>query len=106
MQIKSTNVEEGEVVYSKLNSVVSQFLSGRIDFLGMIPQDQKLENAVRGQKLVTVETPKAISSRAFEILADNYINNEHEMITIHKGDYTVIYQFYIKKNQLSEEKIW
>ena len=94
---KVTNVEEGEVVYSKLNSVVSQFLSGRIDFLGMIPQDQELENAVRGQKLVTVETPKAISSRAFEILADNYINNEHEMITIHKGITQLFINFILRR---------
>lgn len=94
---KVANVEEGEVVYSKLNSVVSQFLSGKIDFLGMIPQDQELENAVRGQKLVTVEAPKAISSRAFEILADNYINNEHEMITIHKGITQLFINFILRR---------
>lgn len=61
---------EGAAVYTKLSSVVSRFLGGQIDFLGAIPQDTLLENAVRAQKIVSLETPAARSSRAyFEIAA-------------------------------------
>lgn len=33
------SIEEGKAMYEKLNSVVSQFLHGDLDYLGMIPQD-------------------------------------------------------------------
>lgn len=95
---KINSVEEGEVVFSKLESVVSQFLKGNINFLGMIPQDQEMENAVRGQKLVSLEKPNAISSKAFEILTNNYLNDEHEMISMHKGITQLFIEFLSRKS--------
>lgn len=95
---KVNSAEEGEGVFSKLDSVVSQFLNGNINFLGMIPQDQEMENAVRNQKIVSMENPKAMSSKAFEVLTDNYINDEHNQITIHKGITQIFINFLSRKS--------
>ena len=68
---KVNSVEEGRTVYEKLNSVVSQFLHGSLNYMGMIPQDANLEKAVRQQKIVSVVSPDTNASRAFEVLAKN-----------------------------------
>ncbi|MCI8490634.1 MAG: MinD/ParA family protein [Lachnospiraceae bacterium] len=82
---KVTSVEEGNIVFAKLNSVVTQFLKGSIHFLGMIPQDREMEHAVRSQKIISLEKPNAASSRAFKLLTDNYIHDEQKTISMHKG---------------------
>lgn len=72
------SVEEGQAVYDKLNSVVSQFLHGKLNYLGMIPQDAALEKAVRQQKTVSLMDESAKSTKAFEILAKNLMNGTHD----------------------------
>ncbi|MCI8785974.1 MAG: MinD/ParA family protein [Eubacterium sp.] len=94
---KVTSIEEGDAVFSKLNSVVSQFLKGTIDFMGMIPQDQEMEHAVRSQKIVSIEKPNAEVSKAFQILTNNFINHKHETITMHKGIAQIIINFLARK---------
>ena len=94
---KVTSIEEGDAVFSKLNSVVSQFYKGTIDFKGMIPQDQEMEHAVRSQKIVSIEKPSAEVSKAFQILTNNFINHKHETITMHKGIAQIIINFLARK---------
>lgn len=94
---KVTSIEEGEAVFAKLNSVVTQFLKGDLDFLGMIPQDMELDNAVRGQKIISLERPNAASSKAFQVLTNNYINHEHEAVKIHKGITQLIINFLARR---------
>lgn len=94
---KVNTLEEGEAVFSKLNSVVSQFLQGNLDFLGMIPQDQELENAIRSQKIVSLEREKASSTEAFRILTNNVIKGEHEQIVIHRGITQLFINFLSRK---------
>lgn len=74
------SLEEGTAVYDKLNSVVSQFLQGTLNYLGMIPQDAALERAVRQQKTVSVADPGSRSARAFEILTGNLLNGTHDQL--------------------------
>lgn len=95
---KVNSTEEGEAVFERLNSVVSQFLKGKIDFLGMIPQDSEMEKAVRNQKIISVEKPNALSSKAFKVLTSNYINCEHEAVAIHKGIAQLIINFLARKS--------
>lgn len=90
---KVNSIEEGNAVFSKLNAVVSQFLKGSIYFLGMIPQDREMENAVRSQKVVSIEKPNAPSSKAFKILADNYINHQNRTISMNGGIVQMIINF-------------
>ena len=75
------SIEEGKAMYEKLNSVVSQFLHGDLDYLGMIPQDAALERAIRQQKTVSQLEPNAKSSKAFEVLADNLMNGTHNELS-------------------------
>ncbi len=80
-----TSAEDGQMVFDKLNTVVSQFLNGNINYLGMIPQDVILEKAVRQQKTVSLSAPNSESAKAFEILAGNLLNNSHEQYIMKKG---------------------
>ena len=73
---KVSTKEEGVAVYDKLNSVVSKFLHGNVDFLGIIPTDPALEKAVRSQQVVSMSTVNAKSSKAFEQVANSLFSTE------------------------------
>lgn len=94
---KVNTIEEGDAVFAKLNSVVSQFLNGSLNFLGMIPQDQELENAIRSQKIVSLESRRAASTRAFQVLAGNFLNGEHKQIVLHRGITQLFINFLSRK---------
>ena len=78
-------LEEGQAVFDKLNSVVSQFLHGKLNYLGMIPQDAALDKAVRQQKTVSLLEPASKSAKAFEVLADNLMNGTHNQVLAKRG---------------------
>ena len=82
---KVTSQEEGQSVFDKLNSVVSQFLHGDLDFIGVIPQDEQLERAVRQQKPVSLYAPKAPSTEAYDCLARNLAQGTNEQVRIRWG---------------------
>ena len=79
------SMEEGQAVYDKLNSVVSQFLHGKLNYLGMIPADTALEKAVRQQQTVSLLEPNAKSAKAFEVLAGNLLNGTHNHVSMRRG---------------------
>ncbi len=79
------STEEGQAVYDKLNSVVSQFLHGKLNYLGMIPADTALEKAVRQQQTVSLLEPNAKSAKAFEVLAGNLLNGTHNQVSMRRG---------------------
>ncbi len=64
------NMEEGKLLFEKLDSVVRQFLDGNIKFLGAVPQDMALEKAVRQQKPVSISNPTSKSAEAFAQMAN------------------------------------
>ena len=94
---KVSSIEEGDAVFEKLDTAVTHFLRGSIDFLGMVPQDAVLENAVRNQKIVSLEKPNAASSKALKILTGNYANNEHETMAMHQGITQLMINFLSRK---------
>ena len=73
---KVNSEAEGEAVYQKLSSVVEKFLDGKLHYLGMIPADPVLEKAVRNQKMVSLSSPNARSTKAFEIISQNLITGD------------------------------
>lgn len=77
--------EEGRQLFHKLNAVVMRYLKIPIEFLGIIPQDQMLSKAVMQQTPVSIQTPGAKSSRAFEILTAVLMNKNEEQIPRRKG---------------------
>lgn len=79
------SIEDGQAVFEKLNTVVSQFLNGNLNYLGMIPQDSMLEKAVRQQKPVSLYAPTAKATKAFEILATNLMTGSHDLPVMRRG---------------------
>ena len=67
---------EGNAVYTKLSSVVERFLGGHIDYMGYIPQDPLLEDAVRAQKIVSLASPTSRSARAYFEIASKLMGSE------------------------------
>ena len=90
---KVNSIEEGKAVFTRLDTVVSRFLKGSVHFMGMIPQDREMENAVRGQKVISIEKPNAASSKAFKVLTNNYINHECNTISMHSGITQMVMNF-------------
>ena len=82
---RAQSIEDGQMVYDKLKSVVEQFLNGSINYLGMIPQDSALERAVRQQKIVSIHDPNSDSAKAFEVLTANLIDGTHHMAPMRRG---------------------
>ncbi|SFP91443.1 flagellar biosynthesis protein FlhG [Lachnospiraceae bacterium XBB1006] len=82
---KVTSVEEGDAVFAKLSSVVTKFLGGELDYIGIIPSDTAVDKAIRQQMPVTLSYPTARSSEAYRILADNIINGTHEPFEMRRG---------------------
>ena len=72
--------------------VVSKFLGGDLQYLGMVPLDLALERAVQKQQVVSLEAPSSNAARAFETLADNLLYGEQKKAVVKKG----ISQFFSK----------
>lgn len=68
--------EEGQVLYSKLNAVVSRYLKLPFTYLGAVPQDSQLSKAVMQQTPVSLQNPEAKSSLAYETIAAKLMNKE------------------------------
>lgn len=73
---KVSNEAEAEALYAKLEAVVARYLKMPISYLGMIPQDNQLSRAVMKQKPVSLDTPRARSAVAFELIAAKLMNKE------------------------------
>jgi flagellar biosynthesis protein FlhG len=68
--------EEGQSLYNKLNAVVTRYLKLPISYLGAVPQDQELANAVMQQTPVSIKNPRARSAEAYEEIAAKLMNKE------------------------------
>lgn len=73
---KAEKEEEGEVLYNKLNAVVSRYLKIPMTYLGCIPQDVQLARAVMQQVPVSMQNPTAKSSLAYEKIANKLMGKE------------------------------
>lgn len=67
---------DGEVLFEKLNAVVFRYLKIPLIYLGSIPEDVQLANAVMQQLPVSLQNPEAKSSRAFQRIAGRLLDRE------------------------------
>lgn len=67
---------EGEILYNKLNAVVTRYLKIPMTFLGSVPQDMQLSRAVMQQTPVSLQNPGARSSMAYEKIANRLMGKE------------------------------
>lgn len=68
--------EEGEILFEKLNAVVSRYLKIPLTYLGNIPDDVQLSRAVMQQLPVSLQNPGAKSSLAFQKIAARLLDKE------------------------------
>ncbi len=66
--------DEGKNVFLKLNTVSKRFLDRDLTYLGMIPQDNYLEKAIRQQKPVSMLYPDAKASVAIAKIAGELVD--------------------------------
>ena len=73
---KVVRPEDGNALFSKLNVVVQRYLKIPIEYLGYVPQDDKLSQAVMQQTPVSLANPTSRSARAYENIAAILMNRE------------------------------
>lgn len=82
---KVAGAAEGEVMYNKLETVVNRYLKLPVSYLGAIPQDYRLEDAVMQQKPVSLQSPNAKSSIAYEKMAYVLMDKEYDKSLVKRG---------------------
>ncbi|MBS1792344.1 MAG: MinD/ParA family protein [Acidobacteria bacterium] len=71
-------IGDAEQVFQSLNSAVQNFLGHRIEFLGMIPNDSHIPEAVREQIPLVQLSPDAPSSRAIRLIAKQLFSHKQK----------------------------
>ncbi len=69
------NGDEGLDVFEKLTMVSGRYLDISIDYLGAVPFDRKMHEAVRAQQVIQELYPEHRVSKAFIALADSLIDS-------------------------------
>lgn len=82
---KVSSDTEGETMYNKLNTVVNRYLKLPISYLGAIPQDHHLEDAVMQQKPVSMQSPNSKSARAYEKMAYVLMDKDYDKSLVKRG---------------------
>ena len=72
------NVKEGQILFDKLNAVVTRYLKTPMEYLGCVPQDPQVVQAVMQQVPVSIQTPGAKSSQAYERIARRLCDKAQE----------------------------
>lgn len=65
---------EGKNLFQNLSVVVNKFLSIRMEYLGIVPYDEAILRAVMQQSPVSIKMPASRSSKAFESLAGQLLD--------------------------------
>ncbi len=73
---RTHDYQDGKELFDKLNMVVQKFLNMKMDYLGHIPSDDRLYQAVMKQQPVSISYPNASSSRAILDIAMLLENGE------------------------------
>ena len=73
---KVSRDEEGANLFNKLNVVVQRYLKLPIEYLGAIPQDDKLVAAVMQQLPVSLANENARASMAYQSVAAKLMNKD------------------------------
>lgn len=73
---KVENAQEGQALFNKLSRVVERYLKLPISYLGAVPEDNMLSKAVMQQTPVSISSPNAKSTLAYEKIAQVLMNKE------------------------------
>ena len=89
-------IEDGQALFDKLNAVVSRYLQIPLQFLGAVPRDEKLIDAVMQQMPVSLQNPEAASSKCYEYMAGKLMNKEVQL-NIKKRGMAAFFSHLIKR---------
>lgn len=67
------SIEEGQEIYDKISVVVSKFLNIKLDYLGYIPQDKRIGNAVIEQNPISISDPNSEPAVRMRVLCSNLL---------------------------------
>lgn len=87
---------EGRNLYTKLNMVTEKFIGLSLEYLGSVPMDEQVMYSVRKQSPVSINSPNAKSTRAFEQLARELSGVQKER---KRRSLSEIFTSYIKGNK-------
>lgn len=87
---------EAKDLFRKLSMVADQFLGVAVEYLGSIPQDDRLRTAVRQQKAVVERYPHAPSSLRFVELAKDLLQRPVSLIP--KGNVQFLWKALLTKS--------
>ena len=73
------NEEEALDVYRKLTMVANRYLDISIDYMGSIPRDKQMIDAIRKQQVMVQLYPESKTSAAFEALAGNLLQEPQSL---------------------------
>ena len=96
---KMEKIEEGQILYQKLNTVVTRYLKIQIFYLGTIPQDPQLEKAVMQQMPVSLQNENAKSAKAYERIAAKLMHPEDGLPAVKKRGMAAFFAHFIGKTQ-------
>jgi flagellar biosynthesis protein FlhG len=69
-------VGDAEHVFQSIDAAVRSFLNHRVEFLGMVPHDSQVQDAIREQIPVVRYAPDAPASRALRLIAKQLHKHE------------------------------
>ena len=69
---------EGQILFNKLNAVVTRYLKIPMTYLGSVPEDVQLSRAVMQQVPVSLQNPGAKSSQAYQRIAERLCDKTQE----------------------------
>ena len=85
MANKVDSKEEGKALFTKLNAVVARYLKLPISYLGSVPQDSHLNQAVMQQTPVSLANPNAKSAKAYQEIAQVVMYGEQSLLNKKRG---------------------
>jgi flagellar biosynthesis protein FlhG len=63
------SARQGQILFQKLQAVATQFLDVNLEYLGSVPYDTQLKEAVQKQVPITLYRPNSSSARSFVLMA-------------------------------------
>lgn len=97
------NADDGKELYEKLNVVVSKFLNFELEYLGDIPQDEKVSHAIIRQKPIVLSAPNSGAGKALRDLAAK-LNGTYEPTANGKKGIAQLFTNLIKTTYKSKQK--
>lgn len=85
--------EHGRRLYAKLAHVAENFLDISLGYIGSIPADERLREAVRQQKAVVVAAPQSAAGVAFQSLGNRICNLPQQPAS------TGFFEFFVERSQ-------